>query len=352
MCAMGLVCAALSRYLDRQSMGNALLLGAAAGFGVWARSNFLWLIVAGGLAALITFRRQAIPPLAHIGGMLVGAVAGAAPWLVYQIISRGGTFEAITMFAVQDTWQQMLTSRSVMFAETLLSDREHRVMWSAPPVPEWQPWLFAAIVLTASVLCLRRTGWPRAIALTFLLLAAPFLGARLPVAEHHLIALVPLAICIVVLALAHFRRLGIAVAAIYFSCALYTQFRTVEGLAETGGTGPWSDAIFPLTDYLEQLYSADQEIKVIDWGLQNSIYVLSDGRVRTREVLDANHDWAFDIAHGGVFLMNGPENRQIPAPTEAFLKALEAVHPKAKRMAVRQRNGARFAEIVDIPPAK
>ena len=266
---------------------------------------------------------------------------GAAPWIVYQVISHGGTFEALGMFAVQDSWGQILSSRLRMLAESLISDAEHRAIWAGPELPGWQMWGVLAIALLACGYCLRKKGWPRAFAITFLVLGAMFFFTRLPVAEHHLIVLLPLAAAMAVMLP---RRIVLVVGVLYVACALWWQVSAIRGIGETGGVGQWSDGMFALTDYLEQ-HAQGREVQILDWGLQNSLFVLSDGRVKSREVFDGNRDWAFEVSKGGIFVMNAPENRFFPEATNGFLKALDGA--KAKRLAIKG-----FAEIVEIGPGR
>jgi hypothetical protein len=176
-----------------------------------------------------------------------------------------------------------------------------------------------------------------------------------------LIVLVPLAAVVTVFAsraVATRYRWGRAVVAflaiLYFSSAIYWQVAAIRGLSRSGGTGQWSDAIFALSDYLQQKYPA-REIKILDWGLQNNLYVLSDGRIRSRELYGAGSDelssyWMEEIRQGGVFLMNGPSNRQFPAASVAFLEALAIVRPSVRRFTVSQLNGVPYAEILEVEP--
>ena len=72
----------------------------------------------------------------------------------------------------------------------------------------WQAVIFSAIVVTALYVCLRsrsleeprQTAFGRVTALTFLFMFGCMLLSRLNVAEHHLIALVPIAAVLVVIA--------------------------------------------------------------------------------------------------------------------------------------------------------
>jgi hypothetical protein len=360
--AMGLLCLAFSRYLRLSTARAAFWLGISMGLGVWARANFLWLLIAMFAAAVIVLGRRVLAPVSHWGAATMGALVGGFPFLAYQVFSRGGTWEALGMFDANQSLGRRLAARLVMFAETLLSDREHRAIWSGPAIPEWQRWLFPMAVLAACGLCLaaRKFPWARAFALCFLFLASFLFLTRVIVAEHHLIVLVPLAAVVTVLAsciLAQYtwgRGVVVALAVVYLGSALYWQVAAVRGLGGTGGVGQWSNAIFALTEYLEQKYP-DREIEILDWGLQNNLFVLSDSKIQSREIyLDVTNPpdprWAGAIRRGGIFLMNGPANRQFPAASTGFLEALAMTRPAMRRFTIPQKSGIPYATIFEIDP--
>jgi hypothetical protein len=358
MAAMGGLCLTLSRYLHRRDARCAMLLGIAAGMGVWARANFVWLLAAALGAAAIVLRRRLLVPFAHWRTGFAGGLIGGFPFLLYQVISRGGTFEAIGMFTTEESVATTLLKRAVLFSETLITDREHRAMWGGGSAPVWQSWVFATVTLAACVICLWKRGvWGRAVASTFALLGALLFSSRLLVSEHHLIALIPLAALITAIGFARLRMFAIPVAALYIGCAVYWQVAAVRGLARTGGVGQWSDAIFSVTSHLEQHHRA-AETKILDWGLQNSIFVLSEGSVRSREIFadstaersGLGRPWIEEVRAGGVFLLNAPGNRHMPGASTAFLQALAQAGPNLKRRSFMQRNGAPYAEIIVVEP--
>jgi hypothetical protein len=256
-----------------------------------------------------------------------------------------------------------------MLSETVLSNGEHHRIWAGPvSLPTWQLWLFPSLIFASCLVCAvlkqRRGFLPRVAALTFLIFTATFFYTSLPIGEHHIVTLVPIAAVVVVLASWEllqrysWARIAVAVsAAIYLSCALYWQSSALSGLRRTGGVGPWSDGIYPLTERLRTDFPG-REIKVLDWGLQNSIFVLSNGQVRTRELFwdstefktDWNGPWIEEIRHGGVFLLNGPQNRQIPATTVGFLRALGEGRPTVRRYTIPQRSGVPYAEVIEVMP--
>jgi hypothetical protein len=163
-----------------------------------------------------------------------------------------------------------------------------------------------------------------------------------------------LAAVVVVLGLRIINRrwLSIAIAVLYAGSALYWHVLEIKGLSTTGGVGLWSDSIYTLADYLEEKYP-DQEVKILDWGLQNNLFVLTEGRLHTREIFGEPHTSEIEeVKKGGVFLLNGAHHRQFPAASEEFLKALEISHVPARHFVVRQENGAPYVEIVEINPGR
>ncbi len=298
MAAFGLVCLALSGYVRRSSARTAFWLGAAMGFGIWSRANFLWLDIAILIAALVVLRKEFLFPLRHWIAWVTGGIAGGLPFLVYQVHSKLGTWEATNMFVAPEPLAHRLFVRLVMLSETFLTDREHRAMWDGPAMPGWQRWLYPAVVVASLVICgamgsrwsLARWRWARGLALTFVVLGLFLFLTRTRVSEHHLVALVPLAAIIVVLACsilqAQFRwgrGVSAGLAAVYLSSVFSWQVQTIDGLHRTRGVGAWSDGIYTLARQLPQKYGA-QEIKILDWGLENNLYVLTDARLHTREI--------------------------------------------------------------------
>jgi hypothetical protein len=358
MAAFGLLCIAVSAYIAKPSPRRAFLLGMTIGFGVWARANYVWMLVALAAALLISLGRRLLRTWPHWGAFAAGGVIGGLPFLVYQVLSSGGTWEAVSMLPAAGTWAQRLQHRVWMLSETVLSNGEHHRIWGGSvSLPAWQLWLFPVVILASCIVCISYRGpLARVAALMLLFYTATFFFASLPIGEHHLMTLVPIAVVVVVLALQGTPK-PMLLALVYAASAIYWSTAALEGLRKTGGVGAWSDAIYVLTDRLRADFQG-QEIQVLDWGLQNNIYVLSNGQVRTRELFwdstidrnDKHELWIESIRRGGVFLMNGPQNRQIPAATMGFLRALADGRPMLRRYVIPQRSGIPYAEVLDIAP--
>ncbi len=286
MCAFGLLCIAAAAYLRSGSPRTAFWVGAAIGLGVWARANYVWMLGALFAALVISVGRRLLVPLSHWAAFAIGGIVGGLPFLAYQVLSGGGTWEAVGMFPVAGTLAQRLQHRLWMLSETVLSNGEHHRVWGGPvSLPLWQLWLFPLVIAASCVACVafKKPGvLARVAGLTLVFYTSAYFFSSLPIGEHHLMTLVPIAAMVVVLgwqrmAPPHF--VVILIAAVYVGSAIYWSSAALAGLRRTGGVGPWSDGIFALTERLRADFPG-REIKVLDWGLQNSIYVLSNGQVR------------------------------------------------------------------------
>jgi hypothetical protein len=339
MLAFGLLCFAVAAYARLASTGRAVLLGAACGFGIWARANFLWLLIAAAAASLPwLWRHRRRSPHFVLGGIL-----GGLPFLVYQVQSRGGTLEALSMYPAAGSLLDNLAARLRLLAETLLSDREHRAMWEQAAMPAWQVALIAALVAAALGAAARRP-FGRATVIATLLLTAILLTSRLSIGEHHLVALVPL----VALAAGVASRARFAAPALlaYAALALAWNARAILGLSDTGGTGHWSNASATLA---RELSRRPEEIVFIDWGLHNPVYFYTRGALRAREIFgdetrsETGEPWNSLVRPGRLFVTNGAAHRVFPAPAEGVRRAL-AGRPFARRLGVPQHDGRLYAE--------
>ena len=101
-----------------------------------------------------------------------------------------------------------------------------------------------SLVGAACVMCLvNGSDWPRIAALSFIILTVILCTSRLQLSEHHLVMLLPIAALVVALALPN-RLIGV----LYILGVSYCHIAAVNGLANTGGVGVWSDGVFGLAD--------------------------------------------------------------------------------------------------------
>jgi hypothetical protein len=344
MAALGLLCFAIRGYLRARTVAWAFAIGAAMGFGIWARANDLWLLVALCVSAIVILRRRI--PWFHAGMAIAGGVIAGAPFLIYQVLSRGGTWQGLSLFEEHGALADRVYVRLMLLAELLWTDREHRAMWAGPELGEWSRWLFLAVVLAAcAVAFVRGSKWARIAGLTFAILAAIMLPSGLQLSEHHLILMLPAAVAVTVLACN--RRIGIVLAVLYFSCAGYWQIAALRGLSQTGGVGMWSDAIGGLAQSLESRYSK-QTVRILSWGLNFNLYVLTQGRLHTAETYDRAHDWPSEFEAGGVYLTRLDDDSSLAETARSFRTAVAQIAPASSKLLYPQRNGTGFAELTTV----
>ncbi len=182
-----------------------------------------------------------------------------------------------------------------MLLDTVLCDRQCLAVWDGPATtPLWLSAVLGAGVLFGLVAALLgRDETPAALqhrlaALFCLTFAAIMTFSQLPVAHHHLVTLLPAAAVVVVLALGRLTtryRAGKVVAGafaiVYFGAAMFWSVALIRGLERTGGTDSWSDAIYFVSDYLET-HKHGREVKILDWGLHNNLFVLPTVKSRPR----------------------------------------------------------------------
>jgi hypothetical protein len=264
---------------------------------------------------------------------------------------------------VPQPMRELVWRRLGQLSQLLLSDGELRKMWSAPAMPYWQPVVFSSVLVFALWLCLQgRTT--RIGALTFLFLLSCMLFSRLNIFDHHLIALIPIAAALVVAAGQDAMRrwaaapyLAGAIATAYLGCAIYWNVTAARQIRATGGVGMWSNAIDAVRAYLEN-NCAGKTVKVLDWGLNNSLFVLSNARIRsvelfwgaTRERSGTGKLWKDEISPGDVFVLHPPELAILPEPAAGLEQALAASALPFRRTRFRQKGGAGYAETLEILP--
>jgi hypothetical protein len=339
------------------------------GFGVWTRANVTWLLGSLLLAGAIVLGKRVWIPLRHSAALTAGGLIGGAPFLWYQIRSRGATFAYINSTNVPEPLFDLVRHRLRMLSQTLLSDAELRLMWNGPVLPLWQTILFSSVVAFAVATSLWSGGLPesartprRVAAWCFLSLLACMLLSRLLISDHHLIALIPIATVLVVASAQDCQRrwprmryVFAFIGFTYLGSALYWDLTAARRIRSTGGVGVWSNAIDKVASYLQRNYKGRQ-IKVLDWGLNNNLFVLSGGKVISSEVFwgataersGMGKLWKDEISPGDVYLLHTPEVTAYPEAEEGFRRALAASALPFRRTRFNQRNGAGYAEVLEI----
>jgi hypothetical protein len=252
---------------------------------------------------------------------------------------------------------------------TLLYDHEHRhALWDGPSaLPLWQM-EFIGVVAAAAVLTafvgrtddvLRR--WHRATSVAFLALAAIVIATRLPVRGHHFVTLLPLGAVAAVLAgvrLLSWRRAWrpavVVVAALYLGIAVHWDRAARRGLLVTGGAAGWSDATVDVARYLDA--RGGPPVRILDWGFDHSMYVITNGRVQGRELFwwDPHGPqapvWREEIVPGGLYLTHAEAYLNFAPVTARFRQALARSGLNYSRLVFNDRRGRPHSELVEIAP--
>ena len=360
---------AVARFARAKTARRAFWLGVAMGFGVWTRANIIWMLGSLLVAGVIVLGRRMWIPLRQWAALAAGGVIGGAPLLWYEIRSRGATLAFIRSSNIAEPLSHLVSERLKMLSQTLLSDAELRLAWGGPPLPLWQPLLFSAVVAFAIASALWSGGLPqsartsrRVAALSFLFLLACMLFSRLNISDHHLISLIPIAAVLAVAAaqdtLQRWPSTRYGIAFIGVAClgsALYWDVAAVRSIRSTGGVGLWSNAIDKVTVYLRRNVHGKQ-VKVLDWGLNNNIFVLSAGKIASTEIFwgatversGFGKLWQDEISPGDVYLLHAPEVAVFPQAAQGFRQALAASALPFRRTQFRQKSGAGYAEVLEI----
>jgi hypothetical protein len=369
--AMGLIALALTNHLRRRSTLSALLLGIAGGLGVWARVNVLWLIASAIAAALVVYGRRALPTRRQLTAIMVGGFCGALPMILYEWASRLGTLRFISTHRRSLTGHQ-IAKRLRALAELMISDGEQRAIWSGPPLSFWEMAIGAALLVFVLVTLFVRVpaGDPalsrarRAFAISAVALTLIMLMSGLGISQHHLIAVLPLALsALAILAVEvgrRFRRsIGLLapVAAGLVVLWLAWDVRIDRGLRRTGGRFVWSSAINDVAVYLGSHPITPSRLKILDWGFQNSLYVLSGGSVHGSELFwnatgarsSRGTAWASEIRDGGSFLFFLFPVAPSHAAVQGFSRALKEYRGPRRERVFRDRTGSPVAVLLEIP---
>jgi hypothetical protein len=372
MASMGFIAMALSAHLQRRTTWSAAWLGLAAGLGVWARANVAWLLASILVAAAVAFGRRAIPPLRHAGAMLAGAVVGVSPLLVYEVGSRLGTLQF--MKATRQPFSGELFAQRLRFlADLMIADGEQRLLWSGPPLPRWElalGFVLLALVIVALAAPARGTNagrWRRFFAAAAIVLAAVMLTSSLKIRQHHLIAVLPLAMAALgILATeisTRFRRATVPLVASGMGLlvlSLSWDVRIDRGLRRTGGTWFFSSAVNDAGAYLQSNPVPPDRLKILNWGFQNNLYVMTGGAVHGTELFwsatkelsrpATGTTWDAEIRDGGSFLalVDLPGPSPMNAASEGFAEAL-ARYPGPRRETIfANRLGKPHVRLVEI----
>ncbi|MGZ7079941.1 MAG: hypothetical protein ACXVJT_11045, partial [Thermoanaerobaculia bacterium] len=309
------------------------------------------------ISSLLIYRREMQTYLDKVGWLVAGGVAGGAPFLLFQIASRGAIFRFMSAMQVPSR-HGLLINRLWALANVLVSSSESRAIWNGAAVPDWQLIAissFAAISTLVAVISHDR--FARLLGLTAIILGTIMLVSRMPITEHHLVGLIPAVVApaaVVWCRSPSWRSaIGAGIFAVYVVIALVNMTSSIRNLRATGGVDAWSDAV--------NIVAADPDAKttdILDWGLYNNLYVLTGGSLRGRELFwgattaysGDGFSWRAEIGRGGNYLV--PAFGFFPLARAGFMRALGESQQSYTSRTFLQRNGKLYAVLYRVAPRK
>jgi 4-amino-4-deoxy-L-arabinose transferase-like glycosyltransferase len=291
---------------------RSLVLGAFVfGLGVYDKANFVWIVAAVPLAALLLDRRGVRRRLDRRSALwAAGAFAlGCLPFLAYNASwpprtlqpALKGTLHVAGGNPSGNPFVQLglrvQTLVRLLDGETL-SELITGAHGGPPVLPALAFAAAAAVAALYAVPRLRARLRPALFVVLsgFLVLAASALtpGGSYP---HHVLLAYPaphLALAAIAVEGAsflrgQFRLVAAAVAAAAVAACLAVSLTTttdmLSRLRRTGGVGNFSDGIYTLERYLVR-HDRGSRLVVLDWGIYQNLVALSDGKLRATELWD------------------------------------------------------------------
>lgn len=273
------------------------------GLGVWDKALFLWMLGGLGIATLIVLPRQLREHLTlkNLGISILAFALGAAPLIRYNVREPWATFHNNAAWTANGFAGKVQVLTSTFSGQSLFGYIARQDPAEHPREPRktlarlslklseiarhpQTGFLFYAFLAALAI------GIGRKPVLFFLIAIAVawlqmLFGKGVGGATHHSILLWPFPTLIIAVAFAEAsRRLG------RFGVPLLTAFVallagrdllvTNEYYADLVSNGPgqvWTDAIYPLSDFLKRANAT--EIYIDDWGMLDNLITLNRGRL-------------------------------------------------------------------------
>jgi Dolichyl-phosphate-mannose-protein mannosyltransferase len=276
------------------------------GLALWDKAVFLWIAAGMAAGAVAAFPQQVI---ASIRPKLVAtAVAafclGALPLIVFNVAKRMETIRANAKVSGGNAFVKVHLLRETINGRALfgfytaldtppqpgnLETPARRALVSisraaGTPAGNWTVW--ALLAALASMPLIWRTSARAPALFGIVSFAGGWLAMAITAgagaAAHHVALLWPMHLMVIAVVCAELsRRVGrwllIAVTLMISGTNLLVTSQYYQDLVRNGPAIRWTDAIGPVTHYLEQ--SHPDHVFVMDWGILESVNLLSKGRV-------------------------------------------------------------------------
>lgn len=285
--------------------------GCLLGLALWDKALAIWLLSGMGVAAIVTFPRQIFAALTRRNLALAagGFLLGALPLVIYNAGHHWITFRGNFQ---RDTTPGAISGKFLMLVNTGHGDGLFGWMidedWQTPiPHPPEGPLAVTSarisalaghprrdLLVYAFVLALLLTPLARGMALRaifFVLIAMAVAWIQMAITAntggsvHHTILLWPLPQAIIAISWAaashRLGRAGIPALAVALAITVASGALVINEyyavMRRNGGAQSWTDAIYPLADYLQN--ASANEVVCMDWGILDPLRMLGQGRL-------------------------------------------------------------------------
>jgi hypothetical protein len=280
------------------------------GLGMWDKALAVWMLGGIGVAAAVVFpgRLRAVASGPRLAIAALGFLLGVLPLLVFNVENHWATFVGNVQRDTSD-----LPGRGHMLMETAKGDGLFGWMFDeqwqtpAPHVPRGviqtssakisslfghprRHSLFYAFLLAVLLAPLARGDALRAILFALIAMAVAWVqmatNANTGGSIHHTILLWPFPQLVVAVSFAaasrRLKRAGIPVLAAAATIMIVSGVLVANEYYfvaySFGGAPAWSDAIFPLSDYLKG--AASGNVYCVDWGMLDPLRYLNRGKLK------------------------------------------------------------------------
>ena len=296
--------------------GNQKLLGLGCllfGLGMWDKALFSWSLSGLTIATLLIFPRELRKHVSwrRLGIATMLFVLGMLPLLWYNVAQGGRTFSSNARFSSQYLAAKVMALRTTADGSALfgymvsnghpgeLKPAPTLVQRSSVALSHWvgnrqsNLMIYGYCLALVTLPFLWRTPARKPMLFVSVLLTVFWLQMALTVGAgtgaHHVILMWPWPIFLIAAAFSQVSlripRWGTAaISAVVIFLATSNLLITNQYLERAIEVGPgpvWTDAIFPLAEYLHR--RTGSEIYSVDWGTMNSLRLLNRGTLRLQE---------------------------------------------------------------------
>jgi hypothetical protein len=351
-------------YQEKRSLslfGAFLLFGLA----VWDKALALWMLSGMFVAGVVVFpRRIFVTNFRHIGIAACGFCLGASPFLIYNLTHRFATLRENSSRDFTDVSGRARLVRNTLDGQGMFGwlveedagtpsphapanpvEKVSAAISAAAAHPR-EDLMFYGLLLALALAPLARGSDLRAILFSAVAMAVAWIQMATTRdaggSVHHIILLWPFPTMIIAVSFAAAsRRLGraglpaaIAITAVLAGSEVLVTNEYYAVMVRNGGTVPWSDAIYTLSDYLKSGPPA-RSVACVDWGIMDSLRLLNRGALPLRWGGDEDDASISAAADGGTLYLGHAPGREIfPGKTEKLVGRATALGLRREMLAV------------------